>query len=196
MIYLNVAFEDVLSEFIISRLLESFNNKFSICNSYNGRGFGYLKTSINGFNQASATIPFLVLTDLDQNSCPVNLVNDWLNSEKHPNLIFRVAVKEVEAWILGDSVGFSRFSRTPIKEIPNNPEQVADPKETIISLVSRYGTKSLKEDIVPSGMASIGRNYNMRLMEFVLYHWDIDRAKNNCESLRRMLLHLETFHVS
>lgn len=191
MIYLNVAFEDVLSEFIISRLLESFNNKFSICNSYNGRGFGYLKTSINGFNQASATIPFLVLTDLDQNSCPVNLVNDWLDGERHPNLIFRVA-----AWILGDSIGFSRFSRTPLKEIPNNPEQVADPKRTIINLVSRYGTKSLKEDIVPVGTASIGRSYNIRLMEFVLYHWDINRAMKNCESLRRMMSRLETFQVS
>lgn len=196
MIYINIAFEDELSEFVISRLLESFDNKFTICNSYNGRGFGYLRTNIRGFNEACTSIPFLVLTDLDNNNCPSYLINSWLNVPQHPNLIFRVAVREVEAWLLGDEVGFSRFSRAPIGAIPKNPEGEVDPKQTIINLVNKYSTRSMKEDIVPIGTSSIGRNYNVRLMEFVLSDWNIERAKNKCESLRRMYAKLENFQIN
>ncbi|MDF2210039.1 hypothetical protein L1F28_15070 [Arthrospira platensis NCB002] len=42
---------------------------------------------------------YLVLTDLDKSECPLAIINEWLKSQpKHPNLLFRVAVKEVESW--------------------------------------------------------------------------------------------------
>lgn len=184
----------ILSEFIIHRLLESFEGKFSVVNSYNGRGFGYLKTNIKGFNEACVSTPFLVLTDLDKAKCPVQLVNDWLGDQRHPSLIFRVAVREVEAWLLGDAISFSTYTRTPINQIPKDPEQEEDPKLTLINLVSRYGPRALKEDIVPIGTASIGRAYNLRLMEYIISHWNIQRAMNTCESLRRMYTNLERYN--
>lgn len=193
MIYLNLVFEDQLSEFILIKLLGSFNGKFEISQSYSGGGFGYIKNNVRGFNQACASIPFVVLTDLDLDVCASSLIEQWLPKPHHPNLIFRVAVREVEAWLLGDAEGFSKFSRTPITRIPNNPELEKDPKRTIINLVNRYSKRSLREDIVPLGTASIGKNYNRRLIEFVVDYWNIQSAISSCDSLRRFYARLSAY---
>ena len=60
-------------------------------------GYGFLKINITAFNEAAKDIPYLILTDLDDNPCAATLGASWLKSKMHPNLIFRVAIREVEA---------------------------------------------------------------------------------------------------
>lgn len=54
---------------------------------------------MKGFNFAARLTPFLVLADLDRIECAPKLIRDWLPVEKHPNPVFRVAVREVESWV-------------------------------------------------------------------------------------------------
>lgn len=183
---INLVFEDAISEFTMIKLLNSFGNKFYIGKSYQGYGFGYIKTNIGGFNQAAISTPFFVLTDLDTYECPVALINDWISQPLKSNLIFRIAVREVEAWLLADIEGFSDFLGVSKANFPINPDMEIDPKRTLISLVKRSRKRHIKEDIVPiNDNAQIGPNYNERLMQYVSDYWDLDRAMQKSSSMRR-----------
>jgi hypothetical protein len=110
-------------------------------------------------------------------------------------MIFRIAVREVEAWILADVEGYSTFTGVSRVSFPNNPESELDPKRTLINLTRRSRKRSIREDIVPiNSNAQIGPNYNGRLMEFVFFHWEISRAIPRSESLRRAYEKLRLFH--
>lgn len=193
----NLVFEDELSEYVLATLLECFGKKYLIHHSYPGRGSGYIKSKIQAFNQASAFTPFLVLTDLDNYHCPPVLLNGWFAKPAHPNMIFRIAVREVEAWLLADIEGFSEFTGVSKANFPENPELEPDPKRTLISLTKKSRKRYLREDIIPlNDNASIGPYYNGRLMEFVLDYWDISRAKRRSESLNRAYKKLKLFQQS
>jgi hypothetical protein len=190
----NLVFEDELSEYVLSRLLGCFDNKYLSGYSYPGYGFGYIKSKINGFNQACKSTPFLVLTDLDNNPCPVDLIKDWFSGAPHPNMIFRIAVKEVEAWLLADIEGFSKYTGVSKANFPGNPELENDPKRLLINIAARSRKRDIRDDIVPiNENAQIGPNYNGRLMEFVFNHWNIEAAIERSESLRRAYKKLQLF---
>ena len=194
---INLVFEDAISEFIMLKLLNSFGNKFFVGTSFPGYGFGYIKSNINGFNQAAVATPFFVLTDLDKYECPVNLMQEWLPAPQKPNLLFRVAVREVEAWILADIEGFSSYIGVSKVNFPEEPEKEPDPKRTLIELVKRSRKRLIKEDIIPiNNNAKIGPNYNDRLMDFVGAFWDIERAIGRSESLKRTYRRLNQFQYN
>lgn len=193
-IIINLVFEDELSEYVLSKLLSCFGTKYQTGYSYNAHGFGYIKAKINGFNQACKALPFLVLTDLDNYPCPLQLRDDWFSSTPHPNMIFRVAVREVESWLLSDIEGFSSFTGVSRSNFPSKPELERDPQKILIGIAKRSRKRVIREDIVPiSENAQIGPNYNGRLMEFVLNYWDIDNAMKRSESLRRAFISLDRF---
>ncbi len=193
----NLVFEDAISEFAMMKLLESFGDKYYVGTSYPGYGFGYIKRNINGFNQAAIATPFFVLTDLDNYPCPTELINEWLARPRQPNLIFRIAVREVEAWLLADRIGFSTFTGVSLANLPLNPELEVDPKQTLINIVRRSRRRTIKEDIIPINQnATIGPNYNERLMEYILNDWNLERAMQTSESLRRAFVYLERFNYA
>lgn len=170
----------------MTRLVNSFGDKYYIGNSYNGGGFGYIKKNIKGFNEAAIGAPFFVLTDLDNVDCPIILIKDWLKHEQRPNLLFRVAVREVESWLLADIEGFANFLGISTAHFPLNPDALKSPKKELIALANKSRKRDVKEDIIPINQnAKIGPNYNGRLMDFVFGGWSINRAIVNSESLSR-----------
>jgi hypothetical protein len=194
-IYINIAFEDLLSEAVIEKILNQSDDYYKILKRINGEGFGRLKKGINGFNSSSYYTPFFVLTDLNhQYKCPPELLNNWLDSPKNPNLFFSVAVIEVEAWILADRHNFSTYIGQSHDLIPDKVDEIYDPKNLLISLVRKSHNKYLIDSIVPQKKcAKQGPNYNEPLIDFIENHWDIDAAKNNSPSLKRTIQKLEEF---
>ncbi|HRI28022.1 MAG TPA: DUF4276 family protein [Chitinophagales bacterium] len=196
-IYINLVSEDAISEFTMMKLLDSFASKYYIHNTYPANGYGYIKSNINGFNQASIATPFFVLTDLDNYPCPPELILDWITAPLHPNFIFRIAVKEVEAWLLADIEGFSEFTGVSQANFPANPELENDPKQTLINLARRSRRRDVREDIVPiNNNATIGPNYNERLMQFVSDFWNLERAIGRSTSLQRAFNKLDNFNFT
>jgi len=194
---INLVYEDDLSEYILTKLLSCFGNKFHTGYSYNGRGFGYIKSNIDGFNQACVAIPFLILTDLDACICPSELVTSWFKKPMHANMIFRIAVREVESWLLADIDGLSDFLGVSKVNFPIEPENELDPKNTMIALTKRSRKRRITEDIIPiNENAKIGPNYNGRLMEFVFDRWNIKRAMDRSVSLKRAYDRLESFEYT
>ena len=166
--------------------------------THNAGGFGWIKRKIKGFNDAAKGMPYLVLTDLDTSECAPVLIRQWLNSPKHPNLLFRVAVREVETWLLGCRASFAAFLGVPENRIPANVEEIPNPKEFVVNLARRSRKRDIRVDIVPEdgSTAKVGPDYNGRLMCFVETSWDPAVAKVHSLSLRKTIDALDRFRLA
>lgn len=195
---INLAVEDILSEAVLREMLKQSQRPFSIGRCLNGKGYGYIKRNISGFNHAAKGMPYLILTDLDQEECPLSLILKWLPQPKHPNLIFRVAVKEVEAWLLAHREAFANFIGISVDLIPNQVDEIPDPKQLLINLTRKSKKRNLKNAIVPTkdSTAKIGKDYNGQLIQFVQKHWNVEAAQVHSSSLQRAMTALINFEIT
>jgi len=189
---LNIVIEDVLSEAVMQRILASAgyagNATYRIT-----RGNGKIKTSIDKFKAASRIIPHIVLTDLDRFPCPPALLNAWNVGELPPSMLLRIAVREVESWLLADRQGIASFLGTAEEKIPFFPERLDDPKQALFSVVRKSRKRRLIEEIVPLPGAHIGPLYNEHLGCFALRHWNLEAAVENAPSLARNISRISNF---
>ncbi len=195
---INIAVEDQLSETVAKRLLDDSERSFSVGAVYNRGGYGYLRKTVQGWNSAAKGIPFFLLTDLDAVACPSALMSSWLPNTKHHNLIFRVAVKEVESWLLADRTSFSSFLGVSKTRLPQRPDELIDPKATLVGLASQSRRSLIKSRIVPrpNSTAKQGRDYNGCLGEFVMNIWNPDEAASISPSLYSCRQRLSEFQPS
>jgi hypothetical protein len=192
----HLAVEDDLSEAVIRRLILDSGRPYAIGAVFGRGGYGYLRSRAKNWNAAAAAgTPILLLTDLDQHHCPPGLIDDWLGAEPHANLIFRVAVREVESWLLADREGFASFLGISATNVPLEPDQVTDPKRSLVNLARRSRRRVLRESIVPpqASTAVQGPDYNGCLGEFVRNLWDRDSAARRSLSLNRAWARLMAF---
>ena len=189
-----LAVEDQLSEAILHAILDQLGG-YAVGAVHSRGGYGYLKKSIQAWNRAAAHGPWIVLTDLDKAPCPLALIADWLGSPPHPNLLFRVAVREVESWVIADRPGFANFLQVSEKLLPEHPDETADPKAALIEAARKSRSRDLRVRIVPKNgsTATIGPEYNACLCEFVGRHWRAGYAAKHSPSLRRALDRLRAF---
>ena len=189
LISINLAVEDPLSEAVLRVILHQSNRPYRVGNCYSKHGFGYLKKNIKGFNNAAKGTPYIVLTDLDRAECPQELIQEWLPYPKHPNLLFRIAVREIEAWLLADRESFAKFLVVSQTLIPQNVDEISDPKQTLINIARKSKKRELHEAIVPqfNSTAKVGRDYNGQLIYFVNNYWQMEVAKLSSPSLQRAI---------
>lgn len=192
---INLAVEDELSEAVLRVILHQTQRRFAIGRCYNRQGFGYLRKTIHGFNRAAKGTPFLVLTDLDKAPCPPDLIAEWLPVSRHHNLLFRVAVKQVEAWVMGDYSGFAHFLGIRRDMVPVAVDAIQDSKRFLIDLARQSPRRDLRDDIVPppDSTRKQGPNYNGRLIGFVQDSWNALVAQERSPSLQHTLRALEQF---
>jgi len=194
-----LATEDLLSEAVAERLLTEAAPDVDIALRFGGQGCGYLKTSLPKLINMAHRVPGLLLTDLDRTDCPPTLMASWLKGRSIPEgILFRIAVREIEAWLMADADGFAAFSGIPRKKLPQDVEGILDPKETLLGLVRRHGRRDVKADLLPTDpgqTAQRGMNYNDRLIDFARRTdgWNPARAAANADSLRRTRDRLAAF---
>jgi hypothetical protein len=183
-----IATEDALSEAVAQRLIEEENQGMYVAVRVGRRGNTYLRENLLSYMDIANTFPLLLLTDLDRSTCAADLINEWRGRRTLPrNMLFRVAVRETEAWLMADREGFADFSDVPLHRIPEHPELLDDPKQTLLNIIRRYGKRTVRDDILPkrNSTARIGLAYNQSLCGFVQQSWSPDRAAQTAESLRR-----------
>ena len=177
------------------RALSTRSTGYAIGAVFSQGGFGYLKRQAPAFNNAAKRCPFLLLTDLDQSPCPPQLIEDWLGRPKHRHFLLRVAVREVESWLLGDPTGLKTFLGLRMQIALPNPEQLADPKQELLKLALYSPRRAMRDALAwkdeSSGRLFQGPDYNATLAKFVAEVWDITGARNGCHSLDRLFLALE-----
>ena len=189
--------EDELSETVVRRLFDESTQDFHVRTVSGRGGFGHIKQNIRRYNHAAQHVPFIVMTDLDKHWCAPELIRAWLPDPISPQLMFRVAVREPEAWILADGASFAALTGLSVRKIPVNPEEIVDPKLTLLTLAraSRYrGVRDGLVRVLANGSLHQGPDYNGILSKHVSEDWNPDVAEATCPSLRKMRQHLDTFN--
>lgn len=200
---ITLAVEDELSEHILRAILVQTNRSFLVATVYGKKGASYLRQRLPAFNNAAKGSAYLVLTDLDTHSCAPELIEKWFECDsneysrrRHANLVFRVAIREVESWVMADRERFANFLGISRNLIPEQMDEVDDPKELLLQLASKCRNRRLRDDIVPrpSDLRKIGPDYNGRLGEFVHSSWRADVASAHSASLAKAWKRLIAFH--
>jgi hypothetical protein len=105
------AVEDLVSAAAAEKVIRAVRPHEPIQAVVGLRGKEYLKGRARELNRAAVSVAVLMLVDLDTPEyCPPALVHQWFGT-KQPNLSFRVAVMEVEAWPLADRETHRRAAR-------------------------------------------------------------------------------------
>ena len=190
-----IAVEDALSEAVLRAMFEQSSRTFAVGHCLGREGSGYLKNNMRKFNKAAIGIPFFVLTDLDQTDCPPTLINRWLTVQNHENLIFRIAVREIESWLLAHREAFASFLGIQKSQLPLSPDDLEDPKSFLLKLTKKSKKQSLKKAIVPAAgsTAKIGPDYNGVLISFVYNFWQVKEASKISPSLNRAFSAIKAF---
>lgn len=181
-----LAVEDELSEVISTKILKSFDIEIMVVLGNNGNG--YLQKKSPEFNRSAKGLDIFLLTDLDSpKGCPLELIRSWIKGPLNPRFLFRVAIMEVESWLMADRKAVAEFLSIPINRIPPSTDNIPDPKEFLVSLARGSKKRKLREELVPKPGARIpvGYGYNTRLSQFVRDHWDLERAASASPSLKR-----------
>ncbi|MFY7998790.1 MAG: hypothetical protein ACOVSW_09340 [Candidatus Kapaibacteriota bacterium] len=189
-IFFSAFVEDALHENILRKTLQDFPSleidTISVTN-----GYAALQKGFPGYNAASEYAPYLVMTDLDNTTCPAKMLAKWLPSTpKHPNLLFSIAVREADAWVLADRAPFAAFLGVAQSKIPLRPEEISNPKELLITIARNSSKRDIREGLVPNGSARTGKLYNTLLGKFIDTAWDPKRAQSHAPSLARFLQRL------
>ena len=95
--------------------------------------------------------------------------------------------------MLADAESIANFLGVKPTQVPGNPEQLEDPKETMVNLARQSKRRDIYEDMVPrpgSGRA-IGPAYSSRLIEFADKYWRPKVALRHSDSLKRTILCIE-----
>jgi len=146
-------------------------------------------------NMAKGGLYTVSITDLDTRACAAALIRDWFAIPPAEALIlpkevvFRVAIREVESWIIADVKAWADYIGIPRGNFSTAPDELSDPKLHLLDVVRRKGRKSCHKGMLPrpDGTASIGPEYNNVLCEFVRTHWSPTRASAHSPSLRRSI---------
>ena len=183
------AVEGDLDEIVLRRLAEHL--EVSVGAVFGKKGKQDLRGKIAGYNEAARFSAWVVLVDLDSEfDCAPSLCTAWLPSPA-AQMYFRVAVREIESWLLADRQRIAAFLGVPERMVPRAVDELQDPKQALIDLAKRSRRRTIREDMVPregSG-ASIGPAYTSRMMEFVgeQKRWRPDVAAQGSPSLSRCI---------
>jgi hypothetical protein len=189
------AVEGLVDEAIIQRLVVCAGGAVGVV--YGKKGKQHLRDNIRAYNQAARFAPWIVLTDLDRDAdCAPLLRTDWLSNQA-PMMQFRIAVHEVEAWLLSDRERLAQFLGVSPVRIPLTPESEVDPKGLMVNIARRSRRREIREDLVPRPASgrSEGPGYTSRITQFVLDRergWRPSVAAARSDSLNRCLSGLQT----
>ena len=107
-------------------------------------------------------------------------------------MCLRLAVRQVEAWLLADRESFAaRFDIR--RRLPESPEAEPDPKATVVNLCRGSGSRDVRGAMVPRPESGrkVGPEYAANIRSYAEHDWDPERARTSAPSLDRAILSLE-----
>lgn len=186
-----LAVEDVLGEAVSMRILARLG--IAVSQRLGFKGKGYLQQKAQNLNQTARGFAVFMLADQDSpDPCPPQLIRSWTKGPREPHFFLRLAVMEVESWIMADRQGMASFLSVPLSRVPLDTDALTHPKEFLVSLARSSNKARLRADLVPrpGATSKVGPGYNARVGEFVRLHWNVERASQVSNSLKRTLARL------
>ncbi len=183
------AVEGPVDEVALRRIAESVGT--DVGTVYVAEGKGKLVKRLLGFNAAAQYAPWIVLIDLNSAECAPALLTAIL-PDPSGGMTCRVAVRAIEAWLLGDAEHLAAFLGVAPSRLPADPDALPDPKQTLVNLAAASRRRAIREDITPrlGSRRAVGPNYAGRLIEFITNEevgWRPAVAADRSDSLARAL---------
>lgn len=190
-----VAVEGIVDEAVIRAVCAEVGAP--VIRVYGKQGKQHLDAKLLGYNNAARFAPWLVVRDLNSDAeCAPNLARIVLpHQARHMSL--RIAVRQIEAWLLADSRSFASYFSLRVAQVPRDPDSLADAKAEVIRLAARSRKSGIRQDMVPrSGSGAVeGPAYASRMMEFARNHWQPRTAARHSDSLSRCMEALERLRM-
>ena len=184
---IQVAVEGILDEAVVRRLIAHAGGETGTVYGRNGKPA--LLNRIKGYNNAAQFTPWVVVVDLDNDAvCAPPLRDAWLPTPA-PHLCFRIAVREIEAWLMADKQTLASYLRIRAGSVPEEPEGLQYPKDVMVNLARGSRNRDIRNDIVPRENSGrrVGPAYVSRLIEYVHENWRPEVAAERAESLCRSI---------
>ena len=184
---ISAAVEGIVDEAVVRRLITHVGGRPG--DVYGKNGKKALLKKIAGYNNAARHAPWVVLVDLDLDAdCAPPLTESWL-PEPASRICFRIAVREIEAWLMGDAQTLSTYLSVAQSQISRVPESLEHPKDVMVNLARRSRRRDIRKDMVPrtNGGRPVGPAYSSRLAEYAENKWRPEVAAERSESLRRAI---------
>ena len=189
-VFITGAVEGDVDEAVLRRILRHVGLELGAVHGREGKQ--KLLQRLGGYNNAARFAPWVVLVDLNGDCpCAPPCVQNWLPAPSE-HMCLRVAVRAVEAWLLADRERIAGTLGISLRRVPDDPDNLAQPKAELVNLARHSNSRSIREQIVPrtgSGR-SVGSLYTSRLIEFIEDEdggWRPDRAAFGSDSLRRCI---------
>lgn len=180
----------MVDEVVVRRILASVG--LNVWAYYGGKGKAHLLKSLHGYNVSAQRSAWVVVVDLDRDfGCAPEAVAAWLPWAAHL-MRLRIAVREVESWLLADRQRMAGFLGCPIGALPRAPDELADPKAEVVRLARRSRRRDVREGLVPhaGSRRSEGPTYASDLAAFARDRWRPEQAAGGSPSLARALARL------
>jgi len=196
--------EDPVTYAVIKKALFYCSFDFEIIAELPARG-GQIKSKILEFNKLSEIYPVVLLTDLDAHNCAPQMI-ERLVETKNENFIFNIAVDEAEAWLMADRKGFATYFKIKIDDMPSVHQTKQGGRKALTEmnftykssmyltheLIKKSKNSEYVQQLTPKKNAAKGPEYNSCMLPFIQNAWNIDDARQNSDSLNRMILRIET----
>ncbi len=190
--------EDEVTRRIAMKLLEFCEIEYKELLDLPVRG-GQIKKDFPKYNQLPGDV--FCLIDLDDTYCPPQLKSELLAGDSQSeNFIINIAVTEAEAWLMADRHGIAKFLSIPDRIVPQpkaqstrRPDEIelefpCKPSLYLMNtLVSQSSDREIRDGLTPVRGAKKGKLYNSIMSDFIINHWDIERAAKHSTSLRKSI---------
>ena len=102
-------------------------------------------------------------------------------------MCLRLAVRELESWLLADHEGVAGFFKVTARDLPLSPDNEIDPTQKLVNLCRKSTSRRIREGMVPrqGSATTVGPLYEALIIEFGTRYWSLDRASDRSPSLRR-----------
>ncbi|WP_148304856.1 hypothetical protein [Castellaniella defragrans] len=156
-------------------------------------GVTKLRKALPRYLNLARQYPILCVADTDR-KCPKELLKAWFPESPPTNFILRLAVTESESWVLADSRAFATFLNISTTHIPASPDEITDPKRTVVNLARKSRHRQIRYEMVSSrDPEKPGSGYNQHLCTFVRDYWQPLIAAEHSPSLARAVHQLSAF---
>jgi hypothetical protein len=183
--------EGPVDDAVVRRLIADAGHDVGPIHVKNGKPA--LLAKLAGYDAAARIAPWLVLVDLNgDGACAAEFIERNLPAPAR-HMLFRVAVRQVESWLLADIGNFSQFLHVSVGRIPGDPDALPNAKLGVVDIARRSRSRSLRDELIPrtgSGR-QVGPGYAARMIQFVERSWDPQVAAERSDSLCRCMASLQ-----
>ena len=183
--------EDKLTQAVLHKCVADFLPNFLIVRTEVKGGRGNVQRELAAYVNLARVMPVLVGVDLDGDECASTLRDQWkMRYGSHPAMIIRVAVREIESWVIADRKRIAKFINVSSDHITALPDDLVNPKNYLLEIAQVTAHPDLRRELVPRNYKNyprIGPAYNLQMCKFVEQRWRPHVAMKRSNSLLRAI---------